>query len=211
MLLTASAPLRIAALTLAVLAAPALFAQSADQPAAEDPTTQPPADAAEGEGAAAEPEVTVTEYGDWEVRCGAEAGNCAMAYLARDQNDNPVADIRIVALPEGEEAEAGVTVVTPLGTVLSNGLLVRIDGQRQLQFPFTFCSRSGCFARFGLDEGGLNGFKRGAEAVFLLASVNTPDQVVQLPMSLRGFTAAFDALRAALAEAGAEAGEAAGE
>ena len=45
---------------------------------------------------------------------------------------------------------AGVTVVTPLGTLLTAGVVVQVDTGEQRQYPFAWCSQVGCFARFGL-------------------------------------------------------------
>ena len=54
-----------------------------------------------------------------------------MYQLALDAQKNPVAEVSILKLPEAAEAEAGVTVVTPLGTLLTNGLVLQIDGGEQ--------------------------------------------------------------------------------
>ena len=106
-------------------------------------------------GAPAQPEVmeiVKDTFGDWQVRCAPDGDECFMYQLAVDQAKNPVAEVSILKLPEQSEADAGVTVVTPLGTLLTTGVIVEIDGGEKRQYPFAWCSQVGCFARFGLDK-----------------------------------------------------------
>lgn len=138
--------------------------------------------------------LTIEAFGDWEVRCDAASGNCFMYQLARDADLNPVSEMTIVPLPEGGEAALGVTVITPLGTMLNEGVVMQIDSGTARQYPFNWCTRSGCYARFGLTPGEVNSMKAGATARLRLLSVSAPDQPVILQLSLRGFTAAHSRL-----------------
>lgn len=205
----------------AVLAAPAV---AQDEPA-EDPAGEAPeaaqeaapdpegaAEPGEGEGAAAagegqaegaatpaEPEVVEVvrdEFQDWQVRCAPDESDCFLYQLALDQEDNPVAEVSVLKLPEAAEAAAGVTIVTPLGTLLTEGIVMQVDEGEARQFPFSFCTQVGCFARFGVDTPSVNAMKRGATVRLRLVSVAQPQQPVQLDVSLAGFTAAFDSLEA---------------
>ena len=85
-------------------------------------------------------------------------------------------------------------MVTPLGTLLPSGVVLQVDGGERRQYPFAWCSQVGCFARFGLDEPGIAGMKRGNGGKITLVSVGKPEQPVTLDLSLTGFTAAYDAL-----------------
>jgi invasion protein IalB len=117
-----------------------------------------------------------------------------MYQLALDAQQNPVAEVSILKLPEQAEADAGVTVVTPLGTLLTTGDVVQVDSGEKRQYPFAWCSQVGCFARFGLDRPALDAMKRGNAANVTLVSVGAPEQPVTLALSLSGFTAAYDSL-----------------
>lgn len=194
----------LAAAFVALAAAGTVSAQ--DTPAADAPAAAPtpapaaPAPATPAPGAAADPaapevlEVVRDTFGDWEVRCAPEGDDCFMYQLARDSAQNPVAEVSILKLPEVAEAAAGVTVVTPLGTLLPPGLGLQVDGGQGRSYPYAWCSQVGCFARFGLDEPSLAGLKRGKGAKLSVASVGAPERPIILNISLTGFTAAYDSL-----------------
>lgn len=176
----------------------------AEGAAAPEPATPGPAapgQAAPGEqtgsGDPAEGEVleVIREtFGDWEIRCAPEGADCFMYQLALDDEESPVAEVSILKLPEGSEAVAGATVVSPLGTLLTAGVVLQIDSGEQRQYPFTWCSQVGCFARFGLTQETIAAMKRGRGGSMTLVSVAAPDEPLALDLSLTGFTAAFDSL-----------------
>jgi invasion protein IalB len=85
-------------------------------------------------------------------------------------------------------------VVTPLGTLLPAGLVMQIDNGERRQYPFSWCSQVGCFARFGLNDASINSMKRGKAGKVALVSVGAPEAPVTLDISLSGFTAAYDSL-----------------
>jgi len=184
----------------------------AEPPAAETPEADAsePAPAAEqdtatpGDPAAPEVmEIVRDTFGDWEVRCAPEGEDCFMYQLAMDSQNNPVAEVSILKLPEDSEAAAGVTMVTPLGTLLQSGVVVQVDQGEARQYPFNWCSQVGCFARFGLTQESINSMKRGNAATVMLASVAAPETPVRLNLSLTGFTAGYDSLTAPEAPAAA--------
>ncbi|MEO0914163.1 MAG: invasion associated locus B family protein [Pseudomonadota bacterium] len=162
-----------------------------------DDAAAAPSEPAAAEEAPAEPEIVTEVFGDWEKRCTADQSRCFMYQLARDESGNPVAEITIVALPDGEQAAAGATIVTPLGTLLTEGLVIQVDSGQARKYDFGWCTRSGCFARFGMEADYVNNLKRGNRAVMQLSSVSAPERPIGLSVSLAGFTAAFDALKAA--------------
>jgi invasion protein IalB len=169
------------------------------QPAPADGQAAPAGAAPQGD-AAAQPqqpevmEVVKDTFGDWQVRCAPDGEECFMYQLALDAQKNPVAEVSILKLPASEEADAGVTVVTPLGTLLTNGVILQIDGGETRQYPFGWCSRVGCFARFGLAPASVDGMKRGKAGKITLLSVNAPQTPVTLDLSLTGFTDAYNSL-----------------
>ncbi len=194
-------------------AAPAAEAPAA--PAAEAPAAPAgaapegaPAPAGAGDGSPAKPEVMEVvrdTFGDWQVRCAPDGNECFMYQLAVDEAKNPVAEVSILKLPDASEADAGVTVVTPLGTLLTSGLVLQIDTGEKRQYPFAWCSQVGCFSRFGLAKPTLDGMKRGKAGSITLISVGKPESPVTLALSLSGFTAAYDSLQAPVVPAAAAA------
>ena len=181
---------------------PATPAAAPETPAAENATPDAaPAEAAGTETATAgDPaapevmEIVRDTFGDWEVRCAPQGEDCFMYQLAMDSQNNPVAEVSILKLPEGSEAAAGVTMVTPLGSLLQSGIVLQVDQGEARQYPFNWCSQVGCFARFGLTQESINSMKRGRTATVMLASVAAPEAPVSLNLSLTGFTAGYDSL-----------------
>ncbi|MEZ5684877.1 MAG: invasion associated locus B family protein, partial [Paracoccaceae bacterium] len=115
-------------------------------------------------------------------------------------NGTPVADISIFPVLGEEKLKAGATVMTPLGTLLSQNLAIAVDGGKPMVYPYTFCTTEGCAARLALTETEVNSFKRGNEAKLMIVPAVAPDQRVELAISLKGFTAAFEAAQKANAE-----------
>lgn len=195
------------------------FAQQAPTPAPDAPAApaaeapaQPPADAgkaaAGGDGNPAAPEVREVvrdTFGDWQVRCTPQGNECFMYQLALDSNKNPVAEVSLLKLPAGSQATAGVTVVSPLGTLLTSGVGVQVDNNDVGRYPFNWCSQVGCFARFGLNDQTIVTLKHGKSGRMTLVSIAAPDHPLALNLSLTGFTAAYDSLAPAAPPPGAPA------
>jgi len=80
---------------------------------------------------------------------------------ARDEKGLAVAVMRVLALPNVPNLSAGVVIKTPLNTLLIEKVSVKIDSGATAQYDFTLCQVDGCIVRYGLDEAGLNRYKRG--------------------------------------------------
>lgn len=136
-------------------------------------------------------------HGDWEQRCirvpdGSDP--CQLYQLLRDAEGNSVAEISMFPLPPGGEAVAGASIITPLETLLTQQITMRVDGGAAKRYPFTWCSAIGCIARVGFTNAEVEAFRRGAQAILTIVPVVAPDQQVDLTMSLIGFTAGFAAV-----------------
>ena len=133
---------------------------------------------------------------DWEIQCvkteTGEGEPCQMYQLLQNEAGNPVAEVSLFKLPQGGQAVAGATVIVPLETALQARLRIAVDGAQSKRYPYSLCNQIGCFARIGLTESDLNGFKRGAKAVVTIVPFVAQDQQIQLDMSLSGFTASYD-------------------
>ena len=133
---------------------------------------------------------------DWQMECiRVEEGQeepCQMFQPLLDDQQNQVANIRLFRLPEKGEAVAGALVAVPLETLLTAQLSITVDGAKPQRYPFSVCDRLGCYARIGFRAADVAAFKKGAKATVTLVPFVAPDQKVDLPMSLKGFTAAYD-------------------
>jgi len=141
-------------------------------------------------------EVVKATFGDWEVRCTNGGNTCFMYQLVLKDDGTPIAELSMVKLPLGSEAVAGVTLVAPLGTLLTQGVQMQVDDADASQYPFSWCTRPGCFARFGITDLVLNSMKSGQKITVALFSIADGQTPVTASASLKGFTEAFDSLDA---------------
>lgn len=183
-------------------AAPATEAPAAEAPASEAPASEAPAaqaPAADAENKVGSTYVAETQ-GDWQVQCvRTEDGKdpCQLYQLLKDNKGNSVAEISLFGLPDGQKAAAGATIITPLETLLTENVRIKIDSGEPKVYPFTFCARIGCVARLGFTAEEVAELKKGNKAVLSIVPIAAPDQKVELPVSLKGFTAGYDAVKKA--------------
>jgi invasion protein IalB len=177
-------------------------------PAPEAPAAEAPAEGAtrdpaalnmgapvEGEAEVGQPYIRES-FGDWSLRClQAEEGQddpCQLYQLLEDADGNAVAEISMFPLPAGQPAAAGATIVAPLETLLTEELVISVDGAATRRYPFTFCNRAGCVARVGFTQEEVDQFKAGSSASLTIVPAAAPDQDVVLSISLTGFTVGYD-------------------
>ena len=196
-----SQTLAAAALGLGLMAAAPLAAQ--DQAAGDLPVGEP-----------VEPRLGQTyvaeTFTDWELRCVKQEEGvlepCQLYQLLQDDQGNRVAEFTVLALPPGNALPGGATVITPLGTLLTENLLFGVDDDDKLRYPFNFCDQKGCYARMGLTEELVAAMKAGGEGHVTIYSIALPGPAVDLVVSLKGFTAGFDWLAERMAAVAAAEG-----
>jgi invasion protein IalB len=182
---------------LALLGTPVL-AQQAPAPATDTaaPEAAPAAEAPAGDGVG-EPYVA-EKFDAWELRCVRAADGsdpCQLYQLLKDkETGNPIAEISLLPLPEGSEAVVGATIITPLETLLTQQLNMTVDAGKTKRYPFTFCADVGCVARVGFTKEEVEGFKKGSIARISVVPVADPNRTVDVDISLKGFTAGYDAV-----------------
>ena len=135
--------------------------------------------------------------GDWEVSCiKTQEGNdpCAMVQILNGPQGEPIAEITIGKLPEGGAAVAWANVIVPLETLLQAQLAISVDGAPRKLYNYHHCVPVGCVAQLGLTQGDIDAMKAGSKAVLSLVPARAPDQIINMDMSLSGFTSGFDGL-----------------
>ncbi|MFK7754226.1 MAG: invasion associated locus B family protein [Sedimentitalea sp.] len=176
-------------------------------------TTQTPPAEPEGEQAASPTELDLGQpvdaapalgeryskatYGDWEMACiktDQETDPCSLLQIMEDEQGNPIAEMSLFRIANGGQAAAGATIVVPLETLLPAQLTISVDGAAGKRYNYTFCSPLGCVAQIGLTADDVNAFKRGNAATVSLVPAPAPDQKVSVSLSLKGFTAGYDAV-----------------
>lgn len=138
-------------------------------------------------------------FDDWTINCQPvpeEAGggeSCNAVFVVPAPEGQGIA-MRMVAgyLGAGGGTPVGA-IILPLGIRLSEGVLLKIDSNKEIRLPFDRCIQAGCQVLFPLNDEILGQLKRGlaAQVVFLDPAGNPQ----ALPISLKGFTAAFNSLK----------------
>ena len=138
----------------------------------------------------------------WEQRCEKSslgADPCQLYQLLKDGEGNAVAELALFNLPAGSNgpAVAGANFIAPLETLLTAGMQLTVDTAKPRAYPFSVCTPIGCVAQIGFTAEEVAAFKKGAKATFTITPFIAPDQKVNLEVSLKGFTAGYDAMIAA--------------
>lgn len=139
-------------------------------------------------------------FDKWEQRCvKKEDGSdpCQLYQLLKDTDGNDVAEISIFNLPDGAQAAAGATFMAPLETLLTANLKIGVDAKQPKLYPFAFCTKSGCVARLGFTADEIAALKKGVKATLTIVPAAAPDKKVDLELTLKGFTAGYEAVKTA--------------
>lgn len=186
----------LAFLFLVAITGPALAQATGDATTGDDTTAEAPAEAADGPGSI----YIAGEHGDWQNRCirGAigQPDICQMFYLITDENGTPVSEFTILKVLGQEDVAATATILTPLDVLLPPGIEIQVDGKPAGRVPFIACTPQNCASEFTLKPGDVEVFKKGLAATLTITALRAPPQPVPLTVSLKGFTAAFNELKA---------------
>ena len=145
--------------------------------------------------AAAEPE----KFGDWILRCESPGdGKSEICYLHQTLNyskgnvSGMLLDIKIGALGEGKDLFA--LIMLPLGVNFQSGAIIGADAGESTSLTIQTCTKEGCRSTAKISNDLLWGFRKGN----ILKVGFVPfggKQTVVVEASLKGFSAAFRALR----------------
>lgn len=173
-------------------------ATESEQPAQPEGEAPAPSDEAADDAPQVGAYYGKSTHNDWMLRCiKTPDGNdpCELYQLLKTDEGVAVAEVTMIPLRNGGKAVAGVTVVSPLETDLTAGLIMQVDKGEARGYPFNFCAPVGCVSRMGLSQGELNAMKRGANATLRIQPYGVkPEEAFNLTMSLSGFTAAYNEL-----------------
>ena len=135
------------------------------------------------------------KIGDWDLACiktEAETDPCSMLQILNGEDGTPIAEFSLFRISNGTQAVAGATVIVPLETLLPAQLTIAVDANPGKRYNYSFCNPVGCVAQIGLTQADIDAFKKGGSAKISLRPAPAPDQLVELTMSLKGFTASFE-------------------
>jgi invasion protein IalB len=146
-----------------------------------------------------EPGLEVRQFQDWAVRCGrpaeGAAESCEMLQQRHDEQGQTVLAIAVGDVPNNDNP--GMLIILPLGIWLPPGVVVKVDGGREVPARVERCERRGCQVELLLEPDVLTVLKSGREAnvLFQIYDQSGQTKVVGVPFSLLGFTAALEEIK----------------
>lgn len=138
------------------------------------------------------------QFSDWTARCNSGEAqtqqSCVLEQIVFSQDgERPMLRAAAGFLQESEGKPVPAVLITvPLMVALQEGLAVSVDKKGAFVAPYHHCNPEGCVAGLPLDEKVLTAFRKGSDATIRLIAVN--GDVMDLNLSLRGFTAGYNAL-----------------
>jgi invasion protein IalB len=136
------------------------------------------------------------KFDAWEQRCVKTADGSDPCQLY-----HPVAEITIFVLPPGGQAAFGASIMAPLETLLTANLKLAIDTNKPKLYPYSYCTAGGCLAKVGFTADELAILKKGSVIALTVVPAAAPDKVVTAKISLKGFSAAYQAVADVAAKA----------
>ncbi len=133
--------------------------------------------------------------GDWSMRCIRSENRqdpCELFQLLVNNEGNPLSEVMVFPLPQGQAAIAGATIIVPLETLLTARMTISFDPETTRSYPYSFCTESGCIARIGLTKDDIALMKAGNQSVITIRHIDAPNKALNLNLSLSGFTAGFN-------------------
>jgi invasion protein IalB len=146
-----------------------------------------------------EPGLEVRTFQDWAVRCGkpaeGAAESCEMLQQRQDEQGQTVLAIAVGDVPNNDNP--GMLIILPLGIWLPPGVVVKVDGGKEVPARVERCERRGCQVELLLEPDVLTILKSGREAnvLFQIYDQSGQTKVVGVPFSLLGFTAALEEIK----------------
>lgn len=136
-------------------------------------------------------------YGDWGYNCdkspdGEEELCYVFQNVTKTEGGQLVLGARI-AYREGE-TQPMIVMTVPLGSLLPPGAALTMEGVEPVKLTYFLCAQDGCTTiATPLSAEMVTAMKKGEQAVVRIAAPN--QQVVGLPLSLKGFTKALASLK----------------
>ena len=139
-------------------------------------------------------------FDQWRIQCGTPEGAtaefCQAFQLVGVKESDKETEKRIlhVAVAYPPEQSVAVAIFTvPLGVVLTPGIQIKVDDNEPHRFGYNVCLKNGCQAGLKLEGAVLDEFRKGQKAV--VTFVNVARQGFNIPVDLKGVSAAMDALK----------------
>ncbi|NDV88265.1 invasion associated locus B family protein [Aurantimonas aggregata] len=184
-------------LSLALVGVSGLPAMSQTTPPASPPPisqVQTPAPSPSGSAAPApsDPAATAEAGPNWRVNCDGEgeARRCTVLQnLVADQGQGQQRLLTVMIQP-GADAQPALLLALPHGLFLPAGVQLQIDEGEAQKLVIQTADQNGSYAGTALDTGLIDRLKRGSALAVTFQSAQ--QQPVTVPVTLAGFSAAFE-------------------
>ena len=134
-------------------------------------------------------------FGDWATACEVNAESRRVCHIFQRVTVKESGKSLLhaaVAWPASDERPVAIFNL-PLGIALPPGVVIKVDAGEPSRLPFSTCTRGGCRVGLKLTEEMVKNLKRGKQLVLTFAG---PDaKAYKVPLSLTGFTKAYDNLK----------------
>jgi len=137
-------------------------------------------------------------YKSWTVRCATPAATkkqaapvrvCEMALVLSQKKSGQ----RLLTMAlQPDKQGASVTLITPFGLLLSQGVNVAVDGNPVAKGAFRTCLPRGCVSIIKLAKGAVKKLIAGDTAIITMKTTNGQDFALKIPLA--GFAAAWNRL-----------------
>ncbi|TAL27320.1 MAG: invasion associated locus B family protein [Alphaproteobacteria bacterium] len=144
------------------------------------------------------------DFNDWRLVCETPAKGgkkqCEVFQRMMWGKDKGTALTTLVHMVKNKDKKdvTMIRVVTPLGTLLTPGMAIKIDDGKQIKVPYLQCLPGGCLVDMVFDQEMMDKMKKGKTLFVAYRAGNGKD--AQLPVSLKGFGPALDAMAQAQAK-----------
>lgn len=134
-------------------------------------------------------------YQDWRITCwiGDKAKHCSMS---QQQVSKKRERVLAVELQAGSDSAVTGMLVLPFGLLLDKGVTLQIDDKPALApLRFRTCMPAGCMVPLSFDRDRASALSKGTALKLKAAGADASQEVV-LTVSLKGFAAALDRIKA---------------
>ncbi len=135
------------------------------------------------------------KFKDWTVACEKLPNSgktiCNLFQNVTNEKGKVVMQVAIGYVPGKDVPQALITL--PLGVMLQPGIEFKGGTAKAIRVPFSVCVKNGCVAGVGLKPEIVKGMKAGDKGSVKFAA--GPKKVIEIPVSLKGFTAGFKSLK----------------
>ncbi len=139
------------------------------------------------------------QVGDWWIICDDGGGveenrRCIMQQRIYTAEGAQAALAEVFKIEGDPLIKAGMSILTPLGTNLRQGLRLVVDeGRPEKQYQFSFCLSDGCLVEAAIFGSEIETMKEG-EVLHMTLNAYNSDESLKYEISLQGFTSAYDQL-----------------